>query len=412
MKSKAKAIRVVLAVGGLLLATACSSGGGSGTTSGAGGTGGGTGGAAGQPGTSSSAASKSTAVVDIEPKDGATNVAPAGALKVSVASGKLTQVTVTGSDGSTVAGTLSPDGTSWVPAAGLAVSATYKVAAQSTDAKGVVATTTSSFTTLTPTKTAGSSDNIVTGSTYGVGMIIQVDFGQAVKNKAAVAQAITVTASDGSVVKGHWFNEDHWFELRPQAFWKPGTKVSIHFGLKSTEISPGIYGSADRDESFTIGRSQVSTVDSAAHEMTVVTDGRAPRVIPVTTGASNPANWATYNGTMVIERKEGTVEMKSASVPGLGGTPYDEKVPDSMRLTDTGTYVHGNYWAAGAYGHENVSHGCIGLQDVEGGSPDSVAGKMYADSIVGDVVIVMHSTGQQVDPGNGLSGWNIAWANW
>ncbi|WP_269676103.1 L,D-transpeptidase [Kitasatospora mediocidica] len=410
-----KSIRVVMAVGGLLLATACSSGGGTGGTGGTTGAGGsGGGGASGQPGTVASAGQSkaSTAVVDIEPKDGTTGVAPSGALKVSVASGKLTQVAVTAPDGSAVAGTLAPDGSSWVPAAGLSVSSTYKVAAQATDANGVASTTNSSFTTLTPKKTSGSQDNITTGSTYGVGMIIQIQFGQMVKNKDAVDKAVTVVASDGSVVKPHWFNEDNWLELRPQTFWKPGTTVQVHIRLKSVETSPGVYGGSDRDESFTIGRSQVSTVDAAAHQMTVVTDGRANRVIPVTTGASNPANWATYNGTMVIERKEGTVEMKSASVPGLGGTPYDEQVPDSMRLTDSGTYVHGNYWAVGAYGHENVSHGCVGLQDVEGGSPTSVAGKMYADSIVGDVVIVKGSTGPQVDPGNGLSGWNINWNNW
>ncbi len=402
-----KAIRAVLALSGVLLATACSGGGG-------GGTGGTTGGAGGQSGAAASSAQSKTsaAVVDIEPKDGTTGVAPAGALKVSATGGKLTQVTVTDSAGAAVAGTLSADGLSWLPAAGLSVASTYKVAATATDANGVAATANSSFTTLTPTKTARSLDNVVSGSTFGVGMIIQVDFGQLVKNKAAVEKAITVEASDGSVVKGHWFNEDNWLELRPQQFWKPGTTVKVHFKLKSVEVSPGVYGGSDRDETFTVGRSQVSTVDAATHQMTVVTDGRANEVIPITSGASNPANWATYNGTMVIERKEGTVEMKSASVPGLGGTPYDEKVPDSMRLTDTGTYVHGNYWAAGAYGHENVSHGCIGLQDVEGGSPTSVAGKMYADSIVGDVVIVKNSTGAQVDPGNGLSGWNMGWGSW
>ncbi|MFI9270339.1 Ig-like domain-containing protein [Kitasatospora sp. NPDC052896] len=399
-----KWIRAVGALSGALLLAACSGGGGHSGGSSAGGSGGGT--------AAQAAAKTSAAVVDIEPKNGTQDVAPSGALKVSVASGKLTGVTVKGSDGSTVNGTLSPDGSSWTPAGNLSVSDTYQVSAQAVDAKGVTSTTTSSFTTLTPTKTAHSEDNITTGSTYGVGMIIQLEFGQRVTNKDAVAQAITVTASDGSQVKGHWFNEDNWYELRPQNFWTPGTQVTVHIRLKSVEISPGVYGGSDRDETFTIGRSQVSTVDAAAHTMTVVTNGSQTQVIPVTTGASDPANWATYNGTMVIERMEGTVEMKSSTVPGLGGASYDEMVPHSMRLTDSGTYVHGNYWAAGAYGHENVSHGCIGLQDVEGGSPSSSAGKMYAESMVGDVVIVKNSTGPQVDPGNGLSGWNIPWSNW
>ncbi|WP_035797867.1 L,D-transpeptidase [Kitasatospora mediocidica] len=408
-----RSIRVgaALALGStMLLATACSGSGTGGGTSADGKP------AAGGPGApsaapaSSAAPKTSAAVVDIQPKDGSQDVAPAGALKVSVASGKLTQVAVTDKDGNAVAGTLAADGLSWLPAAGLAVSSTYKVAAQATDANGVVATSDSTFSTLTPAKTSRSQDNITTGSTYGVGMIVSINFGAPVKNQAAVEKAITVEASDGTQVKGHWFGNQR-LDLRPQEFWKPGTKVALHFRLKNVETSPGVYGNSDRDESFTIGRSQISTVNDAAHEMTVKRDGQPDQTIEISSGS---AEHPTYNGTMVVEAKEGTARMTSASVPGLKPGEYDLQVPHSMRLTDSGTYVHGNNWSShGTFGSANVSHGCVGLEDTAGnGSANSSAGKFYDASLVGDVVKVVNSKGAQVSPDNGLSGWNMPWATW
>lgn len=410
MRMRSIRVAAALALGGtLMLTTACSGGSGGSGSSAAGGDAGHAG--SGAPAVATSAAPKtSAAVVDIEPKDGSQGVAPDAPLKVSVASGKLTQVAVTDKDGKAVDGTLAADGSGWVPAAGLSVASTYKVTAQATDAKGLATTATSTFSTLVPAKTSRSQDNVTTGATYGVGMIVSIDFGQSVKNKDAVEKAITVEASDGSVVKGHWFGNQR-LDLRPQDFWKPGTKVALHFRLKNVETSPGVYGGSDRDESFTIGRSQISTVNDGAHTMTVQTDGQAAQTIPISSGS---AEHPTYNGTMVIEAKEGTARMTSASVPGLKPGEYDLEVPHSMRLTNSGTYVHGNNWSShGTFGSANVSHGCVGLEDTAGdGSANSSAGKFYAASLVGDVVKVVNSKGAQVAPDNGLSGWNMAWSTW
>jgi len=98
------------------------------------------------------------------------------------------------------------------------------------NANGVPTTTTSSFSTLTPSKTDRPTDNLADNNpTYGVGMIISVDYHQAVVNKAAALQAITVENSDNPPVKGHWFNDDNWLDLRPETYWKPGTKVTITY---------------------------------------------------------------------------------------------------------------------------------------------------------------------------------------
>ncbi|WP_051967665.1 L,D-transpeptidase [Kitasatospora mediocidica] len=352
-------------------------------------------------------AAPSAAVLDVQPSDGAKNVAPNGALKVSVAGGKLTQVSVAGPDGKPVAGAVAADGLTWVPSTGLAVGTAYKVNAQAVDAHGVASTTTSGFTTLTPTKTAGLVDNIDGGGTYGVGMIISVDFHQAVVNKAAALAAITVETSDNTPVKGHWFSNDSRLDLRPETYWKPGTKVTIHYRTKSAELSPGVYGNVDKDESFTIGRSKISTVDAATHQMSVA-EGGTTKNVAITAGADDNPSW---NGTMVVFEKDRMVHMNSATTT-IKGAPYDVTEPHGLKISDTGSYVHGNPKAVEAAGHENISHGCIGLPDTEAGDDSSVAGKFWADSMIGDVVIVNHSVGKQVAWDNGLGGWNAPWSAW
>ncbi|WP_380286170.1 Ig-like domain-containing protein [Kitasatospora purpeofusca] len=397
--------------GVLLLTAACSSGGGddknaegggAATTAGANGD---AGNGTPAPGQSSTAPKTSAAVVTVEPKDGAQDVAPDGALKVAVANGKLTTVEVTDKEGKPVAGAIAPDGSGWKPNAALAVGMAYKVNAQATDADGLVAASTTSFTTLTPAKTVSTNDNIADKATYGVGMIVSVVFNKDIKNKDAVVQGITFETSNGTTVKGHWFGARR-LDFRPEKYWEPGTKVTIKYRLKNVEIAPGVYGDIDKDEPFTIGRSQVSVADSATHQMTVTRDG-ASHTVPVTLGDEKNPSW---NGTMVISSKEKVTRMNSQTV-GLGGEYDIPDVPHAMRLTTSGTFVHGNYWAS-PFGKTNASHGCISMQDEKGGSDGSVAGKFFNDSMVGDVVVIKNSKEKTVAPDNGLSGWNIGWANW
>ena len=406
---------VALMMGGvLLLGAACSSNSGGGSTGGDAGNasndiaaGGGAtpGGADGAATATPEAPKVSAAVLNVQPADGAADVAPTNALTVSVAGGKLTTVAVTDKDGKAVPGEITADGLGWKPAGALTVGMVYTVNAQATDAAGLVAASTTSFTTLTPAKTVSTNDNIADNATYGVGMIVSVKFSKAVKNKDAVLAGITFVASDGTTVKGHWFGTQR-LDFRPEKYWKPGTKVTIKYRLKNVEIAPGVYGDVEKDEPFVIGRSQVSTADSATHQMTVVRDGKTT-TLPVTLGDAKNASW---NGTMVISSKEKVTRMNSATV-GLGAE-YDIKdVPHAMRLTDSGTFLHGNYWA-NPFGKSNASHGCISMQDVQGGSDTSVAGKFYNDSMIGDPVTIKNSTSATVKPDNGLAGWTLDWKNW
>ncbi|MFI2610633.1 Ig-like domain-containing protein [Kitasatospora sp. NPDC018619] len=355
----------------------------------------------------SAAPKASTAVVSIEPGPGSVDVAP-NALRVGATGGRLTTVKVSDKAGREVPGSIAADGSSWTPAAPLEVGTAYRVSAMAADAGGAVATADSSFTTLTPTALAKAADNVDNGATYGVGMIVSVNFSKDVRNKDEVARGIGFETDNGTVVKGHWFG-DRRLDFRPEQYWAPGTKVVVHYRLKNVEIAPGVYG-GDRDEPFTIGRSQVSTVDAAAHKMTVVSDGQTSE-IDISAGAPEHPTW---NGTMVVMSKEGVVRMQSSTMPGMTGAPYDLQVPHSMRLTDSGTYVHGNYWSrSSTFGEDNVSHGCVGLKDVEGGGAGTSAGRFYDGSLVGDVMVVKNSVRKEtLDPANGLSGWNLPWSAW
>ncbi|MFE7531078.1 Ig-like domain-containing protein [Kitasatospora sp. NPDC057542] len=408
MRSIRRVVAAGLVGGAMTLTAACGGGGGGGGSAAKADLGAGAAGAKPTAAAPTSTVPKvSKAAVSIEPKAGSVDVAP-NALKIGATGGKLTTVKVNDKTGKEVPGTISADGSSWTPTTGLEVGTAYQVSAMAADADGAVATADSNFSTLTPTALAKAADNVDNNATYGVGMIVSVNFSKDVKNKDEVAQGISFETDNGTVVKGHWFDSRR-LDFRPEDYWKPGTKVVVHYRLKSVEIAPGVYG-GDRDEPFTIGRSQISTVDVAAHKMTVVQDG-TPSEIDISAGSPEHPTW---NGTMVVMSKEGVVRMQSSTMPGMTGAPYDLQVPHSMRLTDSGTYVHGNYWSkSSTFGEDNVSHGCVGLKDVEGGGAGTSMGKFYDGSLIGDVMIVKNSTKKEtLDPANGLSGWNVPWSNW
>ncbi|MFD5751149.1 Ig-like domain-containing protein [Streptomyces sp. NPDC127033] len=384
----------------LLVVTACGGGGGSGAGDDNKGDG---------KGAAEVKNAASVAVVTIEPKDDAKAVETTGALKVSAAKGKLTTVTVQDDKGDPVEGKLSADGTAWEPLQHLASGTRYKVHAIAEDADGRESAKDTSFTTLVPKNTFIGTYTPEDGSTVGVGMPVSINFTRGITEPEAVEKAITVTAEPSVPVEGHWFGNDR-LDFRPEKYWAPGTKVTVKLDLDGVEGRPGVYGKQAKTVSFTIGRSQVSTVDASAKTMKVVRDGKLVKTIPITAGAPSTT---TYNGQMVISEKYAVTRMNGATV-GFGGE-YDIKdVPHAMRLSTSGTFMHGNYWASsGTFGSANVSHGCVGLRDLRGGGNNGTpAAWMYNASIIGDVVIVKNSKDKQIAPDNGLNGWNMSWAEW
>lgn len=386
----------------LLLTSACSGGGNTG--SGGGDNAGGGGGGGGKTGTEAS-----KAVVNVKPDDGAKEVATSGVLKISTTGGKLTTVTVADTKGNAVDGKVAADGASWEPARNLASATEYKVHAVAKDEAGRESAKDTTFTTLTPTNTFVGHYTPEDGETVGVGMPVSVNFSRGITNTEAVEKAITVTAEPSVPVEGHWFGNDR-LDFRPEKYWAAGTKVTVKLALDGVEGRPGVYGKQTRTVTFTIGRSQVSTVDASEHTMQVVRDGQVFKDLPITAGAPSTT---TYNGQMVISEKYKVTRMNGATV-GFGGEYDISDVPHAMRLSNSGTFVHGNYWASsGTFGSENVSHGCVGLKDVRGaGDGNQPAAWFFNESLIGDVVIVKNSKDKQIAPDNGLNGWNMDWAEW
>ncbi|MEU5314354.1 Ig-like domain-containing protein [Streptomyces sp. NPDC021562] len=347
----------------------------------------------------------SDARIKITPGQGAHGVGINSPVAATVSDGTLTKVTMTDvAAGTEVPGTLSADGTSWKPDGPLQRATRYQIAAEAEDAQGRPVTGYATITTVSPANDFVGHVSPEDGSTVGVGMPVTVTFDKAIADKAAVASEIQVSSSSGQRVVGHWLNDGR-LDYRPQNYWTPGSTVTVRLTHKGVQ----------KTVTFKIGRSQVSTVDAGTKQMTVVRDGRTIRTVPISSGSPEHP---TYSGQMVISEKFRQTHMNGASV-GLmkdGKPAYDiDDVPHAMRLTDSGTFIHGNYWAADSvFGKANTSHGCIGLNDVKGGGDGRQPAAWFFDnSIPGDVVIVKNSADKTAPaPDNGLSDWNMPWSEW
>jgi lipoprotein-anchoring transpeptidase ErfK/SrfK len=350
-------------------------------------------------------------VIRVSPDDNTKGVRPKEAIKVWVPDGRLESVKVVKSQDaqeSPVPGHITDDGLTWKPDdARVALAAKYTVDAVALDGRGRRSARHTTFTTAVPGERFIAYVTPENRSTVGTGMIVSLSFNREIHNRAAVERAIQVNAEPAVEVRPHWFGKSR-LDFRPEQYWKPGTKVTVGLHLRDVEAAPGVYGLQDKTFSFTIGRSQVSLVDAATHTMEVRRDDDLLATVPITAGAPEKA---TYNGKMVVMEMLEVTRMNSRTV-GFGGEYNIADVPHAMRLTDSGTFLHGNYWAPGVFGNANVSHGCVGLEDVKGGSSDSPAGWFFDRSLIGDVIEVVNSNDKKVAPDNGLGGWNMGWKEW
>ncbi|WP_443065468.1 L,D-transpeptidase [Streptomyces sp. NBC_00536] len=352
--------------------------------------------------------------IRVTPEDNAKGVPAEGPLTVHVPEGRLERVVVTKVEDAQeeqVPGSIDPDGLSWHPdaAAGrLSLAAKYTVDAVAVDGHNRRQARHTSFTTYVPEERFIGYFKPENRSTVGTGMIVSFNFNLPIKNRAEVERAITITSDPAVEVTGHWFGNER-IDFRPKEYWKPGTEVTVDMKLRDVEGAPGSYGVQSKTVRFTVGRRQVSTVDAAAHTMEVRRDGQLLSTIPISAGAPKHT---TYNGKMVVSEMFDVTRMNGQTV-GFGGEYDIPDVPHAMRLTASGTFLHGNYWASpDTFGATNTSHGCIGLRDNRGGGSDTPAGWFFDRSLVGDVVEIVNSQDKTVAADNGLSGWNLSWPDW
>ncbi len=393
-------------LGGVLVLSACS-GGGDGASDG--------GGSSSQAKADEAAAQKSSAAqIKITPADGSNNASINNSATVTVSKGTLSAVTMTTADGKAVEGALSADKTSWKPNQQLERSTTYKVAAEAKDSGGLVAHENASFTTVSPDNSFIGNFTPEDGSTVGVGMPVSINFNKSITDKAAVQKGVSVTSTSGQEVVCHWFSTQR-MDCRPKDYWKENSTVTLKLALDGVEGAKGVFGVQQKTITFKVGRNQVSYVDAKTKQMKVTHNGAVIKTIPISAGS--PDN-KTYEGQMVMSEKFKETRMNGATVGFTdddGKGEYDIKdVPHAIRLTNSGTFVHGNYWGAkSVFGSVNTSHGCVGLSDTKGADDKGTAGYwFYTNSIVGDVVVVKNTGDKTVAPDNGLNGWNMDWAQW
>ena len=329
------------------------------------------------------------AQVKISPANGAADADPSAGITVTATRGTLKNVTVR-TAGDAVSGRLSQGGKVWHSQWALDVSQTYKVTATASGSDTGSVTSTSTFRTLTPSRTF--TTEILEGyhQTYGVGMPIILYFSRPITDKAAVERALQITTSKPVVGAWYW---DYPCNMavtcayfRPRDYWPAGTTVSFTGHLNGVQGAPGTYGAHTLTQTFDIGASVVAVGNTAAHRTQIYYNGKLRYDWPISSGRPGDD---TPDGSYLTIEKENPVQMT--------GPGYSLSVPWSVRFTFSGDYYHDAYWSVGEQGFDNVSHGCVNLSPAD-------AETYYNLAVPGDPVTIVGS------PKGGT--WDNGWTEW
>ena len=326
-------------------------------------------------------------------------------LVVSAAYGQVTSVVVTGSQGP-VAGTLGAAG--WTSSDQLLPGSHYRIAAQVADRAGathalaLTTTTTEAEHELAAVLTPGD------GRVVGVGMPLTVLLSRPVADsadRAAVLSRLTVTTRPA--LAGAWrFMSNTEIHYRPATFWPAGTAITLTSDLSYLQLADQVtWGQVGaHTTSYRIGESMVSTVDIAAHTMTVRRAGQVLRVLKMSAGSPR---YPTKGGVHLVLAKARLQLFDSATVgiPRSSADGYYKTLPWSVRISNGGAFVHAQPASVSAQGIRNVSHGCINLSP-----PD--AEWFFSLSRLGDVVDVINAVVPPVLSDPGMADWNLAYDAW
>ncbi|MDR1999882.1 MAG: L,D-transpeptidase [Frankiaceae bacterium] len=231
------------------------------------------------------------------------------------------------------------------------------------------------------------------GLTYGVGMPIIMRFDASVTDPTALEQAVTVDV-DGAPAGGAWY----WFtpteaHYRLENYWPAGSTITMNAPLRGLSAGQGLAYDDDLTLEMLIGDAHISTVDADSLLMTVTSNGAVVNTLPVSLGkAATP----TYQGAKVIMEKD--------RVQRMVGPGYDEDVPWSLRITNSGEFVHAADWNT-QIGEASTSNGCTNLET-------DAAIWMFNFSLIGDVVLYPNAPGPQMSSWDGYGDWNLDWPTW
>jgi lipoprotein-anchoring transpeptidase ErfK/SrfK len=344
--------------------------------------------------------------ISVQPPDGATAVAPGTVITVAAMTGHLTGVTVTGSDGSTIAGAMSADTMSWQSTGMVVLKTDYTVTADAAMADGSKSTVHEThFDSLVPAVTLGYTIAPASGLTVGVGEPVVLHFNHPVSaaNQTAILADMHVTESMPVATGWYWFGNDE-LHLRPEVYWPTGEQVGVTADLNQFDAGNGMWATSNASTTFTVGPAHISTANITTDEMTVTSNGAVVATYPISAGRSI---YPTMDGVHIDLYRQQKVHMVSSSVgiPVNSPNGYDENVFWTVNISDGGEFVHAAPWSVGSQGHANVSHGCINISTAN-------AMSFFNFSRVGDIIDVTGSPRSPSLTDHGTMDWTEPWANW
>ncbi|MBF8190962.1 L,D-transpeptidase family protein [Nonomuraea sp. K274] len=346
--------------------------------------------------------------VGVSPANKAANVPTDQPVVLSAQGGTLKSVEVRGGKQGSLDGVLSADRTRWRSNVTARPGTEYKVTAVSVDAAGKESETTSTFKTVKANKTFDietiTPNKDYTGLTVGIGMPVMIAFDKPVADRVSVERNLTIRSSKPVEGAWHWFDDSH-VDFRPEKYWPARTKVQVEAKLAGVRGGPGMYGKRDVKLNFKVGRAQITKGSmSDGHVLTVRRDGKKIRSMPMSAGKGGVWKYHTTSGIHLAMSREPSTVMTS---PGIGpGSPgyYSLTVYNTVRISNSGEYVHSAPWSVGSQGHSNVSHGCVNI------SPSNAAW-FIKNTLIGDPIILTGSP-RKLEPTNGWGHWQENWKQW
>jgi lipoprotein-anchoring transpeptidase ErfK/SrfK len=341
-------------------------------------------------------------------------LAPAGArqgvvrwekpLVLSAELGTLAAVSVTDPRGYPVRGALSAG--TWTSATSLLPAAAYHVAADVTDQAGAAHRLDLTVRTTTASKTLHAVHSPRSDRVVGVGLPAIITLSRSVNDPAdrrAVVRRLRVVTEPHVDGAWRWISAKE-LHYRGAAYWTKGTTISVHSDLDGLRLSGGVWGEGSVDTRFRVGSAVIATVDVAAKRMVVTVDGTVVRTLKVSTGRPQ---FPTKGGVHLVLEKTKLEIMDSSTlgIPRNAPGGYYLKVPNSVRISYGGAFVHSASWSVRDQGVRNVSHGCVNV------SPADSA--WFFDLVKrGDVVSIVNAVAKPRLSDPGTADWNIPFAEW
>jgi len=239
------------------------------------------------------------------------------------------------------------------------------------------------------------------GSTWGVGMPIIAYLSAKITNAKEFVAATAVTVN-GTPADGAWYFERSAIyagypleaHYRTQSYWPAHAKVHLDLAVKGRSAGTGLVFDNSLTLDMSTGAANISKIDGHTERMVVTSDGKQVFSFPVSLGkASTP----TFSGIKVVMEKD--------KVQRMTGPGYDVKVPWSVRITNSGEFLHSASWNGGNIGQRSTSHGCTNLNVAD-------AKRFFTFAQIGDVTVYTNTGGPTMPSWDGYGEWNLPWTTW